>query len=89
MRRFIGDKELVCLAITRFAARLVVYNERFWSAVKEVCTITEPLVRVLCLAEEEKPTMGYLYEAIDRAKESIHAYYEDKGDQGQERQQMI
>ena len=24
--------------------------------------------------------MGYLYEAMDRAKEAIHAYYEDKVD---------
>ena len=65
--------------------RLVAYDERFWGAVKEVCTIIESLVSVLCLVDGEKPAMGYLYEAMDRAKESICAYYEDKGDQGQER----
>ena len=43
--------------------------------------ISEPLVKVLCLVDGEKPAMGYLYEAMDRAKESIHAYYEDKGDE--------
>ena len=26
--------------------------------------------------------MGYLYEAMDRAKEAIHRYYEDKGEVG-------
>ena len=52
--------------------RLVAYQESFWDAVKEVCTITEPLVKVLRLVDGDKPTMGYLYEAMDRAKESIH-----------------
>jgi hypothetical protein len=34
--------------------------------------ITEPLVRVLRLVYgDEKPAMGYLYEAMDRAKEEI------------------
>ena len=32
--------------------------------------ISEPLVRVLHLVDgDEKPAMGYLYEAMDRAKE--------------------
>ena len=26
--------------------------------------------------------MGYLYEAMDRANEAIHRYYEDKGEEG-------
>eukprot|EP00253_Pinus_taeda_P027747 PITA_27747 len=30
--------------------------------------------------------MGYLYEAMDRAKEAIRAYYENKGDEGLEKQ---
>lgn len=33
--------------------------------------------------------MRYLYEAMDRAKEPIHKYYEHRGDRGQERLQMI
>eukprot|EP00253_Pinus_taeda_P007356 PITA_07356 len=33
--------------------------------------------------------MGYLYEAMDKAKEAIRAYYEDKGDKGLEKQQVI
>jgi hypothetical protein len=56
-----------------------VIPEEFWAGVEEVCAISEPLVKVLCLADGDKPTMGYLYEAMDRAKESICAYYEDKG----------
>jgi hypothetical protein len=30
-----------------------------------VCTVSEPLVKVLCLVEGDKPTMDYLYEAMD------------------------
>ena len=69
--------------------RLCTYQESFWEAVKEVCTITEPLVRVLRLVDGDKPAMGYLYEAMDRAKEAISAFYADKGEQGQERKDII
>ena len=34
---------------------LVAYDESFWGVVKEVCTITEPLVRVLHLVDGENP----------------------------------
>ena len=47
-----------------------------------MCTINEPLVKVLRLVDGHKPTMGYLYEAMDRAKEAIHRYYEGKGEEG-------
>jgi len=53
---------------------------------QEVCTVTEPLVKVLRLVDGEKPAMGYLYEAMERAKESIQAYYDDKGDEGFQKQ---
>jgi hypothetical protein len=53
--------------------------------VEEVCAISEPLVKVLRLVNGDKPTMGYLYEVMDRAKKSIHAYYEDKGSDGFEK----
>lgn len=69
--------------------RLVSYGESFWNVVTKVCAISELLVKVLHLVDGHKPTMGYLYEAMDRAKESIRAYYEDKGDEGYERQLLI
>ena len=68
--------------------RLVSYQESFWERMEEVCAISKPLVKVLRLVGD-KPAMGYLYEAIDRAKEAICAYYEDKGDEGLEKQQVI
>jgi hypothetical protein len=50
--------------------------------VQELCTISEPLVKVLHLVDGDKPAMRYLYEAMDRAKEAIHRYYENKGEDG-------
>ena len=47
-----------------------------------MCSVTELLVKVLRLVDGEKPAMGYLYEAMDRAKEAIRNYYVDKGDEG-------
>eukprot|EP00253_Pinus_taeda_P010742 PITA_10742 len=69
--------------------RLVSYDQSFWARVKEVCAISEPLVKVLRLVDGDKLAMGYLYEAMDRAKEAIRAYYADKGDEGLEKQQVI
>eukprot|EP00253_Pinus_taeda_P027205 PITA_27205 len=62
--------------------RLVSYDQSFWAGVEEVCAISEPLVKVLRLVDGDKPAMVYLYEAMDRAKKAIRAYYADKGDEG-------
>jgi hypothetical protein len=69
-------------------ARLV-YNDSFWEGVAEVCSVSEPLVKVLRLVDSDKPTMGYLYEAMDRAKEAIRAYYVGKGSHGFCRQMLL
>jgi hypothetical protein len=60
----------------------VSYQGSFWARVEEVCTIIKPLVKVLCLIDGDKLAMSYLYQAMDRAKEAICTYYEDKGDEG-------
>lgn len=62
--------------------KLVSYQENLWEGVQEVCIVNEPLVKVLRLVDGEKPAISYLYEAMDRAKEYIRAYYDDKGDEG-------
>jgi len=69
--------------------RLVSYQESFWAGVQEVCNVTKPLVKVLKLVDGEKPTMGYLYEAMDRAKEVVRSYYDDKGDEGFQKQLLL
>lgn len=83
---FLSDEWAACVYSTKqdgqAIAELVRHDQRFWSAVGEVCTVSEPLVKVLRLVDGDKPTMGYLYEAMDRAKEAIYRYYDDKGEEG-------
>ena len=53
-------------------AAIVLEDKDFWSRCAHIVNVSEPLVRVLRLADsEEKPSMGYLYEAMDKAKEAI------------------
>ena len=41
------------------------------------------------LVDSDKPAMGYLYEAMDRVKESIRSYYVGKGTLGHNRHMML
>ncbi|KAG5252462.1 3-hydroxyisobutyryl-CoA hydrolase [Salix suchowensis] len=53
-------------------AAIVLQDKDFWPRCTHIVNVSEPLVRVLRLADsEEKPSMGYLYEAMDKAKEAI------------------
>eukprot|EP00253_Pinus_taeda_P021372 PITA_21372 len=83
---FLLDEQNACIYSTKVdgkaIAQLVKHNPSFWMGVEELCAISEPLVKVLCLVDGEKPTMGYLYEVMDKAKEAIYRYYEDKGEEG-------
>eukprot|EP00253_Pinus_taeda_P021405 PITA_21405 len=73
----------------RKAIAKMVYSETFWHGVEEACSVSEPIVKVLRLVDGEKPTMAYLYEAMDRAKEAIHSYYADKGYASLDRHMML
>jgi hypothetical protein len=44
-----------------------------------VCSMSEALLKVPRLVDSEKPAMRYLYEALDRAKETIPIFYVRKG----------
>ncbi|GKV47791.1 hypothetical protein SLEP1_g54653 [Rubroshorea leprosula] len=58
---------------------IVLEDKEFWSNCIVVVKINEPLVRVLRLVDnEEKPSMGYLYEAIDKAKETIKKNFNNR-----------
>jgi hypothetical protein len=59
-------------------------SKDFWSKAKDILKVYEPIVQVLRLVDgDEKPIMGFLYEAIDRAKHAIqensryHSTYND------------
>jgi hypothetical protein len=57
--------------------------------VVELCPMSEPSIKVLRLVDSDKPAMGYLYEAMDRAKKAIRAYYVGKGSHGFHRQMLL
>ncbi|RWR97937.1 hypothetical protein CKAN_02741000 [Cinnamomum micranthum f. kanehirae] len=46
-------------------------DNKFWKKVSNLLKVYEPLVKVLRLVDGDKPTMGYIYEAMDRAKQAI------------------
>ncbi|KAK8923972.1 hypothetical protein KSP39_PZI019061 [Platanthera zijinensis] len=48
----------------------------FWRSIMDILKIFGPLVHVLRLVDGEKiPVMGYIYEAMDKAKEAIISHY--------------
>jgi hypothetical protein len=50
----------------------IIMMPSFWNKVVYILKATSPLVRVLRLVDSEKrPAMGYIYEAMDRAKEAV------------------
>ncbi|XP_028554508.1 uncharacterized protein LOC114580607 [Dendrobium catenatum] len=52
--------------------RKIVLNDRFWQSVLYDITTTRPLVHVLRMVDaEKKPAMGFIYNAMDEAKEMI------------------
>ena len=52
----------------------IVQSKRYWPFVGETLKVLEPLIKVLRLADgDDKPTMGFLYEAVARAKLAIQA----------------
>ncbi|KAH9308797.1 hypothetical protein KI387_036708, partial [Taxus chinensis] len=55
-----------------------VFDNLFWKKIAEVVKIVEPLIKVLRLVDGEISVMGYIYEAMDQAKEQIRASYRDK-----------
>ncbi|XP_020267038.1 uncharacterized protein LOC109842592 [Asparagus officinalis] len=72
------------------AAERTVKMTNFWNNVVRVLKLTGPLVRVLKLVDNErKPTMGFIYEAMDRAKEAIAKAFGDDASKYSEVFKMI
>ena len=52
--------------------KIVMKDNQFWAAVGYVLKSTQPIVKVLRLVDSEKmPPMGFIYGAMDKAKEEI------------------
>nr|XP_033509611.1 uncharacterized protein LOC104087391 [Nicotiana tomentosiformis] len=55
----------------------VLISPSFWNDVVRALKVGGPLIRVLRMVDgERKPPMGYLYEIMDRAKETIETSFE-------------
>ena len=54
------------------------FEKTFWKKAEEIVLFSEPLVIVLRMVDGDKPSMGFIYEAMDQAKEVIKARYRDK-----------
>ena len=67
----------------------LVYVDSFWATAEEVCSISEPLVKVLRLVDSDRPAMGYLYETMDKDKETIQYYHVGKGSPEYNRHMML
>nr|KYP57411.1 hypothetical protein KK1_003673 [Cajanus cajan] len=49
-----------------------VLDSGFWTKCVDIVKLTEPFVRVLRIVDkEDKPAMGFLYQAIHKAREEI------------------
>ncbi|RVW19008.1 hypothetical protein CK203_095024 [Vitis vinifera] len=84
MRRFTGQRELLRPAKTRLVDSKwakeqkgktianIVLMPSFWNTIVFCLKVSGPLVRVLRLVDgEKKAPMGYIYEAMNRAKDAI------------------
>ncbi|XP_020258984.1 uncharacterized protein LOC109835421 [Asparagus officinalis] len=72
------------------AAERTVKMTNFWNNVVRVLKLTGPLVRVLKLVDNKrKPTMGFIYEAMDRAKEAIAKAFGDDASKYSELNKLI
>eukprot|EP00253_Pinus_taeda_P013074 PITA_13074 len=55
-----------------------IYEEIFWRKAAKIVKLVEPLVKVLQLVDGERLAMGFIYEAMDQAKEQIKRAYKDR-----------
>ncbi|XP_075106968.1 uncharacterized protein LOC142179961 [Nicotiana tabacum] len=63
-------------ALLKEVARFIV-GPYFWNDTVQALKVSNPLVTVLRLVDgERKPPMGYIYEAMDRAKEAIEKAFD-------------
>lgn len=60
-------QSMLCVAILE--------DNDFWRAVDECVAVSEPFLRVLREVADNKPAVGFIYELMTKAKESIRTYY--------------
>ncbi|KAG5566685.1 hypothetical protein RHGRI_002291 [Rhododendron griersonianum] len=76
--KWLGSRYAKC-NVGKEVAKILLEDREFWSNCQLVVKVSEPLVRVLRLTDgDEKPVMGYLYEAMDKAKEAIKVRFNNR-----------
>ncbi|KAL2922174.1 Ribosomal RNA small subunit methyltransferase C [Bienertia sinuspersici] len=50
-------------------------DNEFWRAVEECIAVSDPFLRILREVADGKPAVGFIYELMTKAKESIRTYY--------------
>lgn len=84
LRRLFTSEEWVTSSYARHEDASIIFSfiledPRLWKAVKYCLKCVLPLVKVLRLVDgDAKPAMGYIYEAMDRAKEQIKKNFNHK-----------
>lgn len=59
----------------------ILSNNSFWKNVEHILKVSESLVMILGLVDgEDKPTLGYQYEVMDRAKKIIQSRLKTKSE---------
>ncbi|XP_043725297.1 uncharacterized protein LOC122671888 isoform X2 [Telopea speciosissima] len=58
----------------------IIQSNTFWEGAKEVVAFMEPIIRILQLVDGDGSTAGYLYEATERAKETLRKLMENDGE---------
>ncbi|XP_054782624.1 uncharacterized protein LOC129289892 [Prosopis cineraria] len=86
LRKRKGWKEIVRPGVTRTEARIIVsaiiLDNQFWNECLEVVKIVSPLIKLLRIVDlDEKPSLPYVYEGMQRAKKAIKAVFNNKKDQ--------
>ncbi|KAL4201522.1 hypothetical protein AMTRI_Chr02g216550 [Amborella trichopoda] len=57
--------------------RDIILLKYFWRGVKHAILVFLPLVKVLCLVDANKPSMGFIYDAMERVKNEIAENLDD------------
>ncbi|KAG6530883.1 hypothetical protein ZIOFF_004645 [Zingiber officinale] len=57
----------------------IVFDLQFWYSCGRILKVSEPLIRVLHIAESgERPPMGYIFDAFEKAKQDIILAFENQ-----------
>ncbi|XP_054808712.1 uncharacterized protein LOC129310823 [Prosopis cineraria] len=60
----------------------IILDNRFWNECLEVVKIVSPLIKLLRIVDsDEKPSLPYVYEGMQRAKKAIKVVFNNKKDQ--------